>query len=64
MRRLKIFHGLFQFVQKFVRVFRFFLGANRFPGRSLNQASDAVGIFVMRLRNLGDGWLELRQQVQ
>ena len=64
MRRFKIFHGLFQFVQKSVGVFRFFLGANRFVGRSLDQTSDAPGILVMRLRNLGDGWLELRQQIQ
>jgi len=64
MRGFKIFHGPLQFVQKSVGVFGFFLGANRLLGRSLHQASDAFGILVMRLRNLGDGWLELRQQVQ
>src|SRR5205823_4462354 len=36
MRRLKIIHGPFQFVQKSIGVFRFFLGANRFVGRSLD----------------------------
>src|SRR6266498_3072211 len=40
------------------------LGANRFVGRSLHQTRDALGVLVMRLRNLGDGWLELRQQIQ
>ncbi len=64
MRRFKIFHGLFQFVQKSLDQFRLFLGANRFLGRSLDQTGDAPGIVVMRLRNLGDGGLELRQQAQ
>ena len=64
MRRLKIIHGLFQFVQKSVGVFRFFLGANRFLGRGLHKTGNAPGILVMSLRNLGDLWLELRQQIQ
>ncbi len=64
MRRFKVFHGLFQFVQKSLVQLRFRLGANRFFGRSFHQTSDAPGILVMRLRNLGDGWLELRQQIQ
>ena len=45
MRRFKPLHGLCQFVQKLL--FRFFLGANRFLSRSLDQASDAPGILVM-----------------
>jgi len=45
MRRFKALHGLCQFVQKLL--FRFFLGANRFLSRSLDQASDAPGILVM-----------------
>ena len=57
MRRFKIFHRLFQFVQMALGQFRFFLGANRFVRRSLNQTGDALGIVVMCLRNLGDGWL-------
>jgi len=64
MRRFKILYRLFQFMQKSVGVFRFFLRVNRFVCRRLHQASDALGIFLMRLRNLGDCWLELRQQVQ
>src|SRR5438034_10596472 len=64
MRRLKIIRGPLQFTQKSVGVFRFFLGVNRFVGRSLHETSDAPGILVMSLRNLGYGWLELRQQVQ
>ena len=49
MRRLKGFHGLFQFVRKSLDPFRFFLGANRFLGRSLHQAGDALGILLMSL---------------
>ena len=44
--------------------FRFFLGANRFLGRSLHQAGNALGMVMMSLRNLSDLRLELRQQAQ
>src|SRR6267378_7187399 len=64
MRRFKIFHGPLQFAQKSVGVFRFFLGVNRLLGRSLHETSYALSIVVMRLRNLGDGWLKLRQQIE
>ena len=64
MRRFKLFHRSFQFVQRSLDRFRFFLGANRFLGRSLHQTGDALGVLSMSLRNLGDGWLELRQQIQ
>ncbi len=49
MRRLKVFHGLFEFAQRMPDRFRLALGASCFVGRSLHKTGNAPGILVMSL---------------